>query len=86
MTPASLLGQIITGELPEKAGWGHSTVERVCELAADSGVTRLFLFHHDPGRLDDALDTLARAANEQLKNLGSECTCEAAYEGLELKF
>ncbi len=78
--------QFTSDDMPQKAGWGHSTVERVCELAADSGVSRLFLFHHDPGRSDDALDTLTLAANEQLKNLGSDCTCEAAYEGLELKF
>jgi len=75
--------QLISEDLPGKAGWGHSTVERVCELAAEADVRRLFLFHHDPVRSDDELDSLSMTANTLLKSLESDCTCEAASEGME---
>ncbi len=42
-----------------KTGWGHSPMERVAESAARAGVRRLFMFHYDPMRDDDANDLLA---------------------------
>jgi len=71
-------------QMPEKAGLGHSTVERVCELAARAGVRDLVLFHHDPERPDDMLDELERMANDRLDTLDAATSCRAAYEGLEL--
>ncbi|EED95974.1 hypothetical protein THAPSDRAFT_261063, partial [Thalassiosira pseudonana CCMP1335] len=41
-----------------KENWGHSTVEYVIEVAFFSNVKHLVLFHHDPQRKDDDMDTL----------------------------
>jgi phosphoribosyl 1,2-cyclic phosphodiesterase len=39
-----------------KAGWGHSAWELVCELAADAGVKQLCLTHHSPDNDDRSLE------------------------------
>ncbi|MDZ4702195.1 MAG: MBL fold metallo-hydrolase [Rhodothermales bacterium] len=67
-------------DLPAKWGWGHSQLDQTCQLAIDAGVRHLVLFHHDPERTDDAIDTLQDRARARLQPHGIECT--AAYEGL----
>lgn len=47
-------------EYPRFVGWGHSTPTKALELAARSGIAMPVVFHHDPSRGDDALDTVAR--------------------------
>jgi phosphoribosyl 1,2-cyclic phosphodiesterase len=49
-------------ELPARRGWGHSSWADAAELAARAGVSKLLLFHHDPGRDDDQLDRIERDA------------------------
>lgn len=75
--------QWIEGELPARAGWGHSTVMQACELAIAAGVSRLVLFHHDPDRSDDALDAIQAEARRRLSPHG--IACDAAYEGLRFE-
>ena len=41
-------------------GWGHSSIEHAIQTAERAGVKRLALFHHDPSRVDDQLDTFTR--------------------------
>lgn len=53
-------------EYPKYVGWGHSTPAQALDLAARSGVGIPMIFHHDPSRGDDALDTLARELDAQL--------------------
>jgi phosphoribosyl 1,2-cyclic phosphodiesterase len=46
---------------PERAladAYGHSTVQDAMTLAQECDVDRLVLFHHGPGRTDDALDRI----------------------------
>lgn len=74
--------QWVTADLPAKQGWGHSTVDETCELAVAAGVGQLVLFHHDPDRTDDQLDSIEAAARERLARYGIDCV--AAYEGLRL--
>jgi len=50
-TPEEYAGQVG----PSRAGWGHSTWIEAVAVARDCGARRLALFHHDPGRDDDAL-------------------------------
>ena len=69
-------------DVPEKAGWGHSTLPDACRLARAAGVDRLVLFHHDPARSDEALDAMEAEATDRLSPHEIECT--AAYEGLTL--
>jgi ribonuclease BN (tRNA processing enzyme) len=42
-------------ELPQHRGWGHSDWRQCTEFAAANGIGGLWLFHHKPGRSDQAL-------------------------------
>ena len=54
--------QFTAEEYPDRAGWGHSTVEYAVAVARAAGAHRLALTHHDPMRSDCALDELVAAA------------------------
>jgi phosphoribosyl 1,2-cyclic phosphodiesterase len=45
-------------ELPAKAHFGHSSCGYAVGLAEAAGVGRLLLFHHDPPRTDDQIDSI----------------------------
>jgi len=49
-------------EFPQFVGWGHSTWQEGVRLCQAAGAKQLAIFHHDPGRDDDALDRIAAAA------------------------
>lgn len=78
--------QYTAAEYPEKAGWGHSTVEYAVEACRHVGVKRLALTHHDPMRVDSAvdsmMDTLLHRFPAESRN-GLEIF--AAAEGMELQ-
>jgi phosphoribosyl 1,2-cyclic phosphodiesterase len=74
--------QYVDVDLPDKSGWGHSTVADTCDLAIAAHVGRLIFFHHDPDRTDDAVDAIQAAAQERLAPHGIDCI--AAYEGLRI--
>lgn len=77
--------QYTAAEYPARAGWGHSTMEYVADIAAAAGVRRLALFHHDPRRDDDALDALSKAAGQRLRDASSTVEVFAAAEGQEIE-
>ncbi len=52
-------------EFPTYVGWGHSTWQEGARLCQAAGVKRFAIFHHDPGRDDDALDRIGAAAARQ---------------------
>lgn len=45
-----------------RRGWGHSTHIDAAKIARALEVGRLFLFHHDPARHDDMVETMAEEA------------------------
>lgn len=45
-------------EYVSRVGWGHSTLRRAIEFAAQADVRQLILFHHDPEHDDVTLDSL----------------------------
>ncbi len=49
-------------EFALKATWGHCTVDFAVRVAAEAGVRRLALFHHDPSHDDATIDALAAHA------------------------
>ena len=55
--------------LPEEyerhKGWGHSTWVHGVKTAQAAGVRNLVLFHHDPDRSDDELETVLRSARAE---------------------
>jgi ribonuclease BN (tRNA processing enzyme) len=53
-------GQFSRRTYPAHAGWGHSTWEECVALARATGVRRLIVTHHAPGRTDRDLARLAR--------------------------
>jgi phosphoribosyl 1,2-cyclic phosphodiesterase len=50
--------QFVESERGLATAFGHATVEDAVALAQECGVGRLVLFHHGPGRTDDALDAI----------------------------
>lgn len=68
-------------EFARKRDWGHCTCEYAVHVAAESGVKRLALFHHDPSHDDDQLDRMLRDARDFASASGST-EVHAAYEGL----
>jgi phosphoribosyl 1,2-cyclic phosphodiesterase len=57
-------------EFQQKSTWGHCTPEYAVWLAAEAGVKRLALFHHDPAHDDDQLDEMLGDAIECASRLG----------------
>lgn len=70
--------QYVAAEFPEKAGWGHSTMEYVTDVAIAGGVSHVVLFHHDPARSDRAVDDILAEARARA---GDALQVSAAAEG-----
>lgn len=68
-----------------KTNWGHFSVVQAANLAADAGVKKLFLFHHDTDQSDDDIDAKLETAQTLLKKRHSETTCIAPKEGQVFK-
>jgi len=74
--------QYLQSDMPTKHGWGHSLVSQACELAVAAEVKHLILFHHDPGRTDDRLDTMQEETRAWIRTQNRHMQCTASYEGL----
>jgi ribonuclease BN (tRNA processing enzyme) len=74
--------QYVEQDMPLKHGWGHSLVSQAYDLAAAAGAKHLILFHHDPERTDDELDSIQEEALLISKKGKTRCT--VGFEGLEL--
>lgn len=72
-------------EYPEKAGWGHSTVEYAVAVSRLARAKRLALTHHDPLRDDDALDRIVARLRAQLGRAGVPLEVFAAAESMVLE-
>jgi phosphoribosyl 1,2-cyclic phosphodiesterase len=59
--------------------FGHATIDQAVTLARDAGAGELLLFHHAPGRDDDAVDHLLSVARDRSGPGGPLVT--AAREG-----
>jgi len=68
-------------ELERIHGWGHSLISQVLQLASDTNVKNLILFHHDPSRTDDQLDAIAKKSQEWMARHNPECQVYVAKEG-----
>jgi phosphoribosyl 1,2-cyclic phosphodiesterase len=65
-------------ELPEHAGWGHSSWEQAIRSGIDAGVKRIALYHHDPYHEDADLEKILDAARKLYPDV------IVAREGLEV--
>ncbi|MBW3658164.1 MAG: hypothetical protein KY457_05965 [Actinobacteria bacterium] len=50
--------QYTADEFPSRADFGHSSIDYAVGLAGACDVRSLLLFHHDPARTDEELDTI----------------------------
>jgi phosphoribosyl 1,2-cyclic phosphodiesterase len=65
-------------------GWGHSTYQDAVELALESEVETLVLFHHKPERTDDEVDRQTDECRNMAAKRGGLLRVIAAAEGLTL--
>jgi ribonuclease BN (tRNA processing enzyme) len=63
--------QFVEAERGIADAFGHSTVGDAVDLALEVGARTLALFHHGPGRTDDALDAIVTALDGRAGRLGS---------------
>jgi ribonuclease BN (tRNA processing enzyme) len=71
-------------EYEKKVGWGHGSLSSVVSLALDAEARKLFLFHHDPGRDDKAVDAMVESARMLVLESGKPMEVDAAREGAEV--
>ncbi|MBI3334453.1 MBL fold metallo-hydrolase [Candidatus Pacearchaeota archaeon] len=70
---------------PPRKGWGHSQIERVCELAAAANVKHLYVTHHEPTHTDATLAKMEQRAKDYMANvLKSDIPVTFAREGMEM--
>src|SRR5262249_26441321 len=63
-------------------GWGHSPADYAIDVAIAAGVSRLYLFHHDPLHDDDAVKQLEDTQRARASAAGSKIEIFAAAEGM----
>jgi phosphoribosyl 1,2-cyclic phosphodiesterase len=73
--------QYTAAEFRTKRGWGHSTIEYAVDVAIAANVGELALYHHDPGRDDEAVDRLIAAARKRVADVGGDLIVTGAAEG-----
>ena len=76
--------QYTDDEYKTTVGWRHSTFLSATQLAMESRVKRLCLFHHDPDRTDDDLDRQLESCRAFIRERNVPIKCFAAIEGMEI--
>lgn len=71
--------QYTAAELPDLADYGHSCPDYAVSLAEAAGARQVMLFHHAPGRTDDAIDELVAGF------AGRAVPVRAASDGLTVR-
>lgn len=74
--------QYTLADFPEKAGWGHTPIERAVDYAVLARARHLVFTHHDPVRRDDAVDRLQASARERAAAAAFSPRVDAASEGM----
>jgi CheY-like chemotaxis protein/phosphoribosyl 1,2-cyclic phosphodiesterase len=64
-----------------KKGWGHSTYHDAVRAAAQAGVRRLALFHHEPLHTDEFMDRMMKECEQTVQAGNHNFECFAAKEG-----
>jgi CheY-like chemotaxis protein len=68
-------------EYPAKMSWGHTAAEQAVDYAIAARARRLALFHHDPGRDDEAIDVLVETCDARARAASSPLQVFGAAEG-----
>jgi phosphoribosyl 1,2-cyclic phosphodiesterase len=72
--------QFLPEEYEQKVTWGHSPSNFTVDLALQSKVKQLILFHHDPDHDDEQIDFIESVSQRQIKKMGGDLLCKAAKE------
>ncbi|MFC1867256.1 MBL fold metallo-hydrolase [Thermodesulfobacteriota bacterium] len=72
-------------EIDGRKGWGHSDYQAAFELAHNSEVKKLILFHHDPPRKDAEVKQITGLCQDLAKKKKSDLIIEAAEENTEFE-
>jgi phosphoribosyl 1,2-cyclic phosphodiesterase len=78
-------GQYSDTEYTSKRGWGHTSCLTAVDLAVQTGVRQLAIFHHDPAHSDHVVDEIIESCRHRVNRLQSELIVFAAREGMELE-
>jgi phosphoribosyl 1,2-cyclic phosphodiesterase len=71
-------------EREKRRGWGHSDYLAALNLALESHVKRLVLFHHDPSRKDPEVVSFINHCKDLAHKKKGDIAIDAAQEGSEL--
>lgn len=71
-------------ERKQRKGWGHSDYVATFQLASQSHVKQLILFHHDPSRKDLEVVSFKNHCEDLSQKKKVSMTIDAAKEGSEL--
>jgi phosphoribosyl 1,2-cyclic phosphodiesterase len=77
-------GQYTEEEYSTKAGWGHSSIPLLLEIAHQCQVKQLAVFHHDPQHSDKFLDELSIESRSKYRLDEGEMDVFWAREGMTL--
>ena len=69
----------------ETKGWGHSVYLDTLNLALESNVKTLGLFHQNQDRTDSQVDEMVRDCKDVIRQKGSKLECFAVAAGTEVK-
>lgn len=64
--------------------WGHSRYKDTVRLAIEAGVKELGLIHHNQERGDNELDRIVEDCKRIIAEAGSDLTCYACYQDMEI--
>ena len=67
-----------------RRGWGHSSLDKAIELAADAGVKTLVPFHYDPSHDDATMDKIIENCRKLVKRKDLSLALFPAQEGEEM--
>ncbi len=73
-------------EYMDRVGWGHSHYLFTMKLANDANVKKCILFHHEPNRTDQQVDSIVEKCLHEVKNKALKFECAAAFEGMEINW
>ena len=73
--------QLLPSDIPEKRGWGHSTIPEALQLGRAAQPLCQVLFHHDPDRSDADLDIISEQVQEFATAEFLRGTVEVGREG-----
>ena len=77
-------GQYTEEEYATKVGWGHTSISLLLEIANQSKVKQLAVFHHDPQHSDRFLDALSIESRSKYRFDEGEMDVFWAREGMTL--